>query len=268
MSVELVIHVKAGDKNAVKEAIDALNRFNGGAGAQVDIEIKPEATAIETKAPASLEEQVANMPESELCPEENMVAPAGVELDAEGLPWDSRIHTDAKTKIKAGTWKLSRGVDPVSVAEVKEQLRLTMQAKPPEVAVIMPTQTVEVISSVTSEAAAVFGGEAPTLPQGATPVQTVDPVVTIAGAPVTGTMPQGEIVPANPAPVVVTFPILLQKITDRFKQPMGEHYKPLVQGVIENVGIPSIPMIRSRPDLIPEINDNLDLLWNSLNTQA
>lgn len=43
------------------------------------------------------------------------------ELDSAGFPWDARIHTEAKTKVKAGTWKLRRKVDKDLVATVREE---------------------------------------------------------------------------------------------------------------------------------------------------
>ena len=52
-----------------------------------------------------------------------------VELDADGLPWDKRIHAATKTKMKReGTWKIKRGVDPALVEQVKTELRGSVQA--------------------------------------------------------------------------------------------------------------------------------------------
>lgn len=51
------------------------------------------------------------------------------ELDAESLPWDSRIHASSKKKLaRGGTWKLRRGVDPALVEKVKAKLKSTMGA--------------------------------------------------------------------------------------------------------------------------------------------
>lgn len=55
----------------------------------------------------------------------------GVELDAEGLPWDARIHSSGKTKYSTkagptklkGTWTHKRGVKEEEVAKVKAELR-------------------------------------------------------------------------------------------------------------------------------------------------
>lgn len=62
-------------------------------------------------------------------------APAGVEVDSDGLPWDHRIHAlgagGAHNKLKkTQQWKKKRGVDAVLVAEVEAELRAAMFASP------------------------------------------------------------------------------------------------------------------------------------------
>lgn len=56
----------------------------------------------------------------------------GVELDKEGLPWDSRIHASTKTKTVKGEWKAKKGInDDAMVARVKAELRATLAITPP-----------------------------------------------------------------------------------------------------------------------------------------
>lgn len=67
----------------------------------------------------------------------------GVEVDSAGLPWDRRIHSSAKSKIKDGTWKKLRGVDDALVAQVEAELRQSMNpvapvAEPVQAAAPMP----------------------------------------------------------------------------------------------------------------------------------
>jgi len=56
-----------------------------------------------------------------------------VELDAEGLPWDKRIHASSKAKVKDGTWRTKRGADENEVRTIKDELRtrLAQAANPP-----------------------------------------------------------------------------------------------------------------------------------------
>jgi len=49
-------------------------------------------------------------------------APPTEPLDKDGLPWDARINSGARSFLKNGTWKLLRGVDAVVVAQVKSEL--------------------------------------------------------------------------------------------------------------------------------------------------
>ncbi len=53
----------------------------------------------------------------------------GVELDADGLPWDERIHAGTKRKTADGRWTAKRGInDPDLVPRVVAQLRAQMVA--------------------------------------------------------------------------------------------------------------------------------------------
>lgn len=56
------------------------------------------------------------------------VVPAGTELDANGLPWDARIHASTKTKVKAGTWKYKPKLDDQLKAQVEAELRAATNA--------------------------------------------------------------------------------------------------------------------------------------------
>lgn len=51
---------------------------------------------------------------------------AGVELDANGLPWDARIHAGNRAKIADGSWRRRRGVEAELVNTVETELRQLM----------------------------------------------------------------------------------------------------------------------------------------------
>lgn len=48
------------------------------------------------------------------------------DLDADGLPWDARIHSSSKNKIADGTWRKKRGVDKEDYDRVVDELRQLM----------------------------------------------------------------------------------------------------------------------------------------------
>jgi len=61
---------------------------------------------------------------------------ASGELDKNGLPWDERIHSSAKSKTADGNWKYLRGGDLTLRAKVEAELRAALgdddQPPPPE----------------------------------------------------------------------------------------------------------------------------------------
>jgi hypothetical protein len=56
------------------------------------------------------------------------LASGGVDLDAEGIPWDASIHASTKAKLVNGNWKLKRGVGETYVLERKAVLRAALAA--------------------------------------------------------------------------------------------------------------------------------------------
>ena len=59
--------------------------------------------------------------------------PAGIEVDANGLPWDERIHAGGRAKNKDGTWRSKRGVnDAAKVKAIEAELRQALAAGLPQ----------------------------------------------------------------------------------------------------------------------------------------
>jgi hypothetical protein len=82
------------------------------------------------------------------------MSPAGVDVDARGLPWDQRIHAGTKRKNADGTWTARRGLnDPALLARVEAELRQTMGAG------AAPAPAVPVPPPAPLEAPAVATGE-------------------------------------------------------------------------------------------------------------
>lgn len=157
-------------------------------------------------------------PLAELEPTPTPVA-SGVDLDSEGLPWDNRIHSGAKTFLaKGGGWKKKRGIDPVIVEKVEAELRLVMAQ--PETRLTEPT------------------------------VETAPP----APAP-TAVSDGTESTPPPPATAgkITTFPELMAAITASGLD------QAIVKGACEAVGVTAFPLLAARPDLIPAVAERLGL---------
>ena len=117
-------------KKAIEVARDTLTEEEIAEG-----DAQLEADKVETPAPIVLDAAVvfgdgatAEALEGAEALEVNLggapaeTAASTVDLDTEGIPWDNRIHTNAKTKIRAGTWKLKRSIDVAEVEKVKAEL--------------------------------------------------------------------------------------------------------------------------------------------------
>lgn len=141
-------------------------------------------------------------------------------LDSTGLPWDERIHSSAKSTNNDGTWKKRRGVQESMVKTVETELRAANPAPPPP----PPAATTAVV-----------------------------PPPPVAGA----------VVPPPPAaqPGTAdrnTFVGFMEQVTGLLagQRLTREQLLPLVTAT----GLPNIPALATRPDLIPQVNAGIDAL--------
>lgn len=157
-----------------------------------------------------------------------------VEVDKHGLPWDRRIHASTKTKCADGSWKKARNVDPNLVATVEAELKAAMSAPGP---------------IVSPEVAA---------------AQIITP------PPPSGTLPPAPAVTPPPTPAVtpppppaaatgdMTFPEFLTKVTAMCTA--GQTTHETVAATCQKYGLATIPLLGSRPDLIPTIAAELGVV--------
>ncbi|OYW62723.1 MAG: hypothetical protein B7Z31_00185 [Rhodobacterales bacterium 12-65-15] len=151
-------------------------------------------------------------------------APAGVELDKDGIPWDGRIHASTKTKTVEAVWKKKRGVEQAEVDRVTAELRTTMMA--PAASVV----------------------EAPPAP----PAQVAMAFATGAATP----MPPAP--PAPPAATGVTFAEFMGHVTGGVTS--GRFTREAVAEACAKHGAANLPGLINRPDLIPAVARELGLM--------
>jgi len=191
----------------------------------------------------------------------------GVVLDAEGLPWDARIHSDSRKMLKKeGTWKLTRGVAPALVASVKAELRAAMAVPAPDVTV----HNVDAHKAAGTQAPAPSPAKAPAPTAATTPAPP--PAKKPEPEPVLLYLIDGEgftreqLIEAKwseaaidelasefeeSAPVAATFPAILAKIAESGVDDVA------IAAALQNVGLASVEMLAARPDLIPDFHDAL-----------
>lgn len=157
-----------------------------------------------------------------------------VELDVNGLPWDRRIHASTKTKCADGSWKKARSVDPTLVTTVEAELRVAMSAPGP---VVDPE--IAAAQIIASPSAPVIASPPP-----ASPVTPEPPVLPTPPAP-TGAGP-------------LTFPEFLQRVTAMCAS--GQTTHEAVASACQKHGLAGIPLLASRPDLVPVVAAELGVV--------
>lgn len=106
-----------------------------------------------------------------------------VELDANGIPWDARIHGGGQKKTDGGVWTKKRGVSADLVAKVTAELKAAL-ASP--------------LASTTAAA--------PPAPASAVPTSSTIPPAPVPASPATATVPPVPVAPAVSAPPVPPAP--------------------------------------------------------------
>lgn len=152
---------------------------------------------------------------------------AGIDVDSDGVPWDGRIHASSRAKVAGGQWRMKRGVDPETITvvtgELRQMLTLGAEVPPPPISIVPP---------------------APFVPNVVPPVPQVPTIPTVSAGAAAGASPSSA-TPPN------AFFSLMKGIT------AGYAAKTLTQDMISaavtSVGVPSLPMLVQRPDLIPGV---------------
>lgn len=139
---------------------------------------------------------------------------AAVELDAKGVPWDSRIHSSSKNKLANGCWKVARGKDAEYVAQVEAELKGSPFPPVAPVAPVVPSfPTVPVVA----------------VP--APPAVTVTPTVASSNAD------------------ALTFETIMPKISALVSA--GKMAPTALMQVCTAQGLPNVVALQSQPQFIP-----------------
>ncbi len=145
-------------------------------------------------------------------------------VDAQGLPWDARIHSETKALNKDGTWRRRRNLDP-AILEVVEQ-ELQGQATPVN---------------------------APTPPPPPPPL----PPAPVAAPP--PPPPSPSIPPVPPAPPATaathTFESFMREVNVGMMS--GKLDIGAVKAACDELGLANLLALEGRPDLLPAISNRL-----------
>jgi len=157
------------------------------------------------------------------------VQSAGGPVDADGLPWDVRIHATTAdgggSRTADGRWRKKRGVADALVQTVTAELRAALPASP-----ICAADTVDI-----SDICAAEGGDVVVPPE-----------------------PPPAPAPAAVHPPIVLFQALMKKVTPL--QNAGKLTVLDITGMCETVGVKKLGDLLQRPDLIPVVEAQVDAI--------
>jgi hypothetical protein len=205
-------------------------------------------------------------PDEEMSPEQAFAPPASgytsvpapialVEpsnLDKHGLPWDERIHASSRAKTQDGAWRSKRGVDPTLVTTVEAELKALM-------GIPVPTQaTTQMTPAPVAEVVALQQIPAPvTSPIPPPPVAPAAAVVaSITSSPVVSA--PIAVVPPPPASALNPFVDLITMASGAIGA--GKLTQDEMQAACYSVGVPSLPLLANRLDLVPLVRASIEAL--------
>jgi hypothetical protein len=154
---------------------------------------------------------------------------AGIAVDADGLPWDARIHAGGRATNADGKWRQKRGLnDPALKARVEAELRQAMGAPAASVPVV-PTAPAPVPPTTAAVPAP--------------PVALTSPPV----SPDAAATPTGE-----------TFQTFMARCGGLLVS--GALTQEKLNAVAIEVGLPGITLLHTRPDLVPAVAARVNAL--------
>lgn len=244
----------------------------GEASLQVTVDTSDATTALEILAARANELGVTHVSVTETgdSPEtpSALTATTDPKLDADGLPWDARIHAGSRETSTDGTWRIRRrpnGTDQAewdaTVARVRAELADLMvipvsegakaDAVAEEATVVVPPPAADLTHWVKHDTAHCGSG---TVPDGADQISKSDYDAYL----MSGYAERAADVPppaADPVPTVTTFPQVMAYLTARTPKVDAERATMLatVNRVLVEQGLTALPQLNQRPELIPQV---------------
>lgn len=191
--------------------------------------------------------------------------PPGIQVDSKGMPWDARIHASTRAFVADGTWRQRRNIDPITVIAVENELRsvltgnAAMSSTNPFVgmgasgtanvgtpAVPTPTPNVPFPGMIVPPAPFATVAAVPLAPPAGPSTGTTAQLGTAESASLSNAGLAGGI-PAQ----VNRFPELIKWITQETTAKRLDF--PTILAACQSVGVPSVPMLQTKPELVPQV---------------
>ena len=243
--------------DAAKQAVAIRNAVAKLDGINVAVKVPAPAQEVTiTAAPLDAPAPPAAEVESTTSTSTTLEIAGTVDLDSEGLPWDGRIHSSSKKKLASnGKWQLRRNIDPNVVSQVEAELRQVM-------AIPVPSATAEAVglSPLNTGEAATIAPPPPVETQGLHPDSNAFSVGTVNTLTAAGNAVPPVGVSAPAASAGSSKPYAEYNLADLMRGITAKRILPAdVTAVVAQFGVPSVPALAAKPDLIPMVAEALAL---------
>lgn len=215
-------------------------------GAVRDIAAQPAQD--EDDAAAPVEPTEAHSPHTQVIDLPQAPTPANPNLDANGLPWDKRIHSSSRAKVADGTWRYARNLDKALIATVEAELRAVQAIPVPEPVAPVATTPAGWPFRANDTSVPVVSADGNELVR-----QVAAECITTPPAPI---VPLPPVAPPAPTTLPMTFAQLMQHVTPLLVS--GKLTQPILQGVVEKCGLPHLAALGARPDLVETVRAAID----------
>lgn len=190
------------------------------------------------------------------------VAETSPALDASGRPWDERIHAGSKAKNADGTWRQRRNLPDGLREQVEAELR-GQSAAAGAASSATSENTAPTVSSPASDAPAAPAVSAPPLPPVAPvapPVPSL-PAIPSSTPPAAAPAPAGATASGEPMVAEGDFVALFGKVTKLMTTQPGVFGESDVADICAKLGIPSMMVMPTRPDLVLQFDAAVEELF-------
>lgn len=186
------------------------------------------------------------------------------DLDIDGYPWDHRIHSRARTKIKDGTWKIARNVSPELVEQVRDEYDTAMAADPQMMKFANSSdEPGDLVRGAPMEVkfvepAFISGGTGLVPPPPASPAAPYASEVPFH-TPQTLNIPSVPV--ASPGNEILSFNEVVKEASKSVTA--GHITQADLTALAQKFGLPNLPSLNQRPDLVPAFFENYKALLKS-----
>jgi len=181
--------------------------------------------------------------------------PGEPKLDAEGVPWDERIHSGNKTITAKGVWQRRKNIADPTYHAIKAELKKLVGSQAPAVP---PSPPVTATSAANAPVAAVPASVPTTPPQVVTQTPVPPTAPSLFATPLVPPAPAAQTAAPQASQFAQFSTWLLQRLrtADKPERPLLKEWLDQIlthYGIVNEAGTPAFTLLQHKEEYIPDI---------------